>query len=76
MTLLEKPINLVGEQRVLRKEEVRIREVRQLSYAQHCGFEPRRQEFVDHAYHDKLRAFEAWSAQDVEQRQDMLIGLW
>jgi hypothetical protein len=75
VTLLEKPINIVASNGFFEKKKPEYAKSGNYLTRSIVALNPVGKNSSITRINEKLRAFENWSAQDIEQRQDMLIVL-
>lgn len=75
MTLLEKPINIVASNGFFEKKKPEYAKSGHYLTRSIVALSPVGRNSSITRINEKLQAFENWSANDIEQRQDMLIAL-
>ncbi|MBR1163116.1 HNH endonuclease [Bradyrhizobium elkanii] len=75
MTLLEKPINIVASNGFFEKKKPEYAKSGNYLTRSIVALSPVGRNSSITRINEKLQAFENWSANDIEQRQDMLIAL-
>jgi hypothetical protein len=75
VTLLEKPINIVASNGFFEKKKPEYAKSGNYLTRSIVALSPVGKNSSITRINEKLRAFETWSAADIERRQDMLIAL-